>query len=557
MLSNARSGLLASVSFAILATAAAAQVPKAGDYYEDAHDVGFKVKVPKGWEFIPAPPDDGNLLGKYEPDGSKYITLKGDEVLFITCWLVEFDRRPKPEADEAPPGSIDEAIKRASVTVSPDIDEWIKRMRTDLGSGFTLVEKDETKVGDVEAVELLYEGKSPGSSAGPGGLPIYAYAMLYKVHPDVDVAMVFNAPADKKKWSKWESACKRMFKTFKAVEVGHREAVAEGGSARDHKRAELELQMATNPGWELYETPNYFVVSNSEDLEFVEEACDRLEAIRKEYEKDYPLEKALKAREAAQRREDAARAKRLEELKEQLGERWREALDEEQLDELENGDRSRSIAADPMEESRTSVVRICATRAQYTSYNGPPNSAGYWSWVDEELVLYDDKVAGRNETWDTLHHEAFHQYIYYFYGNISPHSWYNEGSGDYYGAHKYFRNRFEVQESKGRLGDIREAIRGNKHVPLEKLVRFTQGEYYGSNSFGADIGQNYAQGWSLVYFLRTGQKKAKGWDDSWNGILEKYLDALVETGDLDAAVDAAFAGVDWTAFEESWKAYIG
>ena len=34
-----------------------------------------------------------------------------------------------------------------------------------------------------------------------------------------------------------------------------------------------------------------------------------------------------------------------------------------------------------------------------------------------------------------------------------------------------------------------------------------------------------------------------------------YLDTIVETGDLEGAVDEAFDGVDWEAFEEAWKNY--
>jgi hypothetical protein len=57
------------------------------------------------------------------------------------------------------------------------------------------------------------------------------------------------------------------------------------------------------------------------------------------------------------------------------------------------------------------------------SYGGPGGSAGYWNWGTQELVFFDDKGGdGRNDTWLVLNHEAFHQFIFYFYGNISPHS---------------------------------------------------------------------------------------------------------------------------------------
>ena len=89
------------------------------------------------------------------------------------------------------------------------------------------------------------------------------------------------------------------------------------------------------------------------------------------------------------------------------------------------------------------------------------------------------------------------------------------------------------------------------YVPLEKFVRFDREKYYDMKR----IGENYAQGWALVYFLRTGSKNASCWNKAWDPILDTYLRVLVETDDLDKAVDTAFAGVDWNEFEHCWKEY--
>ena len=86
-------------------------------------------------------------------------------------------------------------------------------------------------------------------------------------------------------------------------------------------------------------------------------------------------------------------------------------------------------------------------------------------------------------------------------------------------------------------------------MPLDKFVRYTQAEYYGNNKEGTTGGQNYAQGWSLIYFLRTGKKaNAKGWNPAWDNILEDYLRVLATTNNLKQAVDDAFKGVDIAFF---------
>ena len=70
--------------------------------------------------------------------------------------------------------------------------------------------------------------------------------------------------------------------------------------------------------------------------------------------------------------------------------------------------------------------------------SGNPRSAGYWNSRTEELVLFDAEEHERGKrpddsgTFIVLYHEAFHQYIHYSTGELPPHSWFNEGYGDYF-----------------------------------------------------------------------------------------------------------------------------
>ena len=93
-----------------------------------------------------------------------------------------------------------------------------------------------------------------------------------------------------------------------------------------------------------------------------------------------------------------------------------------------------------------------------------------------------------------------------------------------------------------------------------------------------DKGQGYAQGWSMVYFLRTSKDVQKR--PQWASILPTYFDTLKaayaeELAKLtpDAAADpakktaagarareravtAAFNGVDLGEIESAWKAFL-
>jgi hypothetical protein len=209
-----------------------------------------------------------------------------------------------------------------------------------------------------------------------------------------------------------------------------------------------------------------------------------------------------------------------------------------------------------------SIIRVCGDRREYHAYGGPQGSAGYWSDDSEELVFYDadpdDKTPDVN-TLAVLYHEAFHQYIYYSVGEVAPHSWFNEGHGDYFAGARYVARQFKIAPFAWRVRLIKQAIaqgpspyeetpdpeHGGKRTwnrskggysPLKAFVWFLQPEYYDRN-----IGVNYAQGWSLVYFLREVVPKNAKWNEKWGKILPTYFETLKNEVNRDKAVAAATA----------------
>jgi hypothetical protein len=166
-----------------------------------------------------------------------------------------------------------------------------------------------------------------------------------------------------------------------------------------------------------------------------------------------------------------------------------------------------------------SVVRVCKDKAEYHRYGGPGGSAGYWSRGDEELVFYQDK-SNKKDSLRVLYHEAFHLYIHYAVGDVAPHSWFNEGHGDYFAGHDYVGKKFKAKPFRWRTGIIATAIGSKTYVPLDRFLKYTQGEYY------ANPGLCYAQGWSLVYFLReVERRKIKKYKQYW-GLLDRYFEAI-------------------------------
>ena len=518
-----------------------AQLPKIGDYYVDDSDLGFRIRMPKDWAFIPPQPGETTLIGKYNHPHPVPIPL-GRSAFYLESWLVKFDGRSKDEAD-----SEDEPFEDTQVT------EWAESHLP--GTNWEIDSQKTMKVNKIKAIEFQMIGDSTIDPEEQ----MRAYVMVYMLRPDCEVAVVFNGPGDKSKWkSKYVKVYRKMAKTFKRVEIEEEELSdeivgADDSPLRAKKRAELLDYVKRTPGWELHETENYFIISHLNDKKFIKDLKERLEAIRAVYMVDYPPELAERARAA----KAAAAALEDEPATDDDDDGGPSITFEDEEEEEAGPEQTTTGKVDSMELSRTSVVRVCANPDEYHSYGGPGGSAGYWSSRQKELVIYWDPSGGGRDTWLVLNHEAFHQFIYYFYDELAPHSWYNEGTGDFYSGYKYKNKKFKLKEAEWRRATAMEMIKTGKYVPLEELVRYTQGEYYGNNDYNYGGSKLYAQGWSFVYFLRTGGKKAKGWNDDWDNILDTYLEILAETSDLDKAIDVAFDGVDWKKMEACWKRYMG
>jgi tetratricopeptide (TPR) repeat protein len=180
---------------------------------------------------------------------------------------------------------------------------------------------------------------------------------------------------------------------------------------------------------------------------------------------------------------------------------------------------------------------------EYYDNGAPKNTGGYYLDFFKKLVFY--RQAKDSDTLLVLYHEAFHQFLAYYLTDAPQ--WFNEGHGDYFGPSVYNEKtrQMDIRTNSWRLPVIQQAIRSGRTQPLDKLMCMTRAELYDEKT----VSLNYAQSWSLVYFLwhHENGKYAK--------CLQQYFKSLLDGDGLRESYQKGFGKVDMKKLEEEWKAF--
>ncbi len=470
-----------------------------GDAVKDRLN-GYSLAAPAGWPKIPTQPDETWVVGKWKAK-REYAGIDPEISVY------RFPKNAKAEEDEADDDERDlkglspeelraeiqrRMRRREKAEVYTGYAAWLKDNDRFNRDGLPAASKDVAVKTFTTKAKVYHTTKKVSENVG-GGRPIVYWNMHVVLDtPDAEWAIRFDADESLRK--KFEDVFIESVKSFRLIDrkeselASDAEAVA-GLSEKAKAMRVARMSSLQVPGWWVKEGVNYVIATSvpKDKSDVIDEIMFRLNRMRKQYEKDFPTGAPIDA---------------------------------------------------------VSVVRVCKNEKEYHDYGGPGGSAGYWNSQAKELVLYVGREKGF--TLAVLNHEAFHQYIYYCFGELAPHSWFNEGYGDYYAGCEPSGGGITVKPFRWRVDVIKNAIRLGKHVPVKDIIRFSQGQYYSN----PDI--CYAEGWSLIWFLNRGLPK----DHEWRDILPTYFNTLQETKSMEKAVEAAFAGVDMVAFEKAWADFI-
>lgn len=487
---------------------------------------GYVIRPLKGWNATPADQEDRVSVGRWKLALEEF-EKRGDYEALQTGGLCELRIvriQTKVETPSASSEKDSKPLPAAAGKKWKSMDEWIED-EWDGASKRWL--RTPLKGGKMQG-DLLEFG------SGASHVTIGVFRRL-----GVEWAVVYTSFEENynKIWKEWYLKSIQSFEVVENVDPDVAAAANKDPSLLkgEEKRAALKASVAGKPGWFTVDTKYYVFISNAE-RPFVQQLAKDLELVR---ERVYvPNFKP----------------------------------------------RNTDVPLNP--------VRVFATQSEYHQFGGPRGSAGYFSPGKGELVLFqrfEDQSASKSkdDCKSVMFHEGFHQYVHFAIGDVSPHSWFNEGHGDYFAGLSV--NGSQLGETKvfdWRVNFLKTHMREGKDlIPLRSLLRYPQSEYY------ANAGLKYSQGWALIYYIRNisknkahkqaletyfnyladnvtafkAKKKAEGDDDKLKGdpvpgipgvrVID-FEDAKKVEEILSQAIDKAFASIDLEALDKELRNWI-
>ena len=531
---NRVSTLIAGLATLMCVSTVSAQKRKLDSKETKIERHGYALKLVKDWNSMPQKPGETLFVGSWQPD-QKEVELRGDFSSFgCRLRVVRFAKSVTVTGSAA-------EVEAASKKREEEKEAQKRLKRLGIGSSF-----DPTNL--EEFLDRHYEGARKRCTPKPfkarklkGELLEFTKGssfVLAALFDELDYQWgVFYEAGEDDYEKEWSKVYKKSLTSFRVFPVENKVgSVAPGKDMSklkgDAKREAIKAGIAGSPGWWAHDTENYVFLTNTKEKGKIKQLGRQIETLRaKVYEQLFPPSNDLDA---------------------------------------------------------ICIARVFADQNEYFQYGGPRGSAGYWDSSKEELVLFFDfqgMSATKSDkfTKSVMYHEAFHQYIYYAVGDLAPHSWFNEGPGDYFAGSKVSGRGVSVKPFSWRVNTLKRRLSlGKGLIPIQSLVRLPQSEYY------SNAGLKYAQGWALVYFLRKvtrnkewrqipdryfsylrdnvaafKRSKAERDDDSGEAVegipgvkIYNFDDAEKVEQILSSAVDKGFEGVDYEKLDAAYLKWI-
>ena len=197
--------------------------------------------------------------------------------------------------------------------------------------------------------------------------------------------------------------------------------------------------------------------------------------------------------------------------------------------------------------SKKMLVRFMDSENTYEQVGGDPRMAGFYNPGSGYLVI---KQLPFYDLIPIVYHEAFHQYLHSFVGDVQIPIWFNEGMAVYFeGMQRDEKSKTRALSPKlikrGKIRMVKDAINTRTQIPLETLLKVTHEEFHDKENEALYYSQSFAV---MFYFMQLSRGKAA----------LNYMKELKKTGDPEAANTKLFGKKmkNLKRIEASWKSYI-
>jgi hypothetical protein len=273
---------------------------------------------------------------------------------------------------------------------------------------------------------------------------------------------------------------------------------------RNSRRWQLAHELRDAPGWNLFESENYFIATPIDDPVLIEGAKRRLDALRERLMDDLPM--------------------------------------------------------GPTTEGERPVLRFLEDRAAFDASGARPGTTAQWNASENTLICFDAGTEAERaaNTWPGLQHVLVHEYLSSTFVREPAPSWLLYGL-----AARYEALRFDATPEGGvwREADtevlaraLSEAVAVDSPMPLRRLLEFTPQEFFGVNEYGSGAYRNLILSRSFVSFCWSGANDSEA--QAPNGFLKTLVASLARGEEPTRALDRARRDASLESIELAWRGWI-
>lgn len=276
----------------------------------------------------------------------------------------------------------------------------------------------------------------------------------------------------------------------------------ESSQAREQR---LKALVATETGWKLERTDDYFVLRDFADVKLARELAERASLMLRQVERDLDPPKP--------------------------DSKW---------------------------ERTPSTLYFYSSEANYRTAGGNGVDSAFWRPSDASLHLHvSDATHGQRVVERALQSVVVAEYIDLRGGPGGHAPWFLNGLQMHYSGYTLKAKKLVPAPREDLVARLREMTKplSESFVPFAQLFRFDSREFNGDNDLGIDGLDVWAQGGSLHDFLRQGAK-ADGFQPRWSEIPRLYWAEWKSSHDSELATKLAVAGIDFAALDRVWLAYV-